>query len=316
MSTPRLILLDGLPGSGKTTTTQQLWLHLESLGHRARWWFEHELGHPVLDYGTAEAARKAGPAEFRFTLERAHANWSTLAQRLRAADDTTLLEATLFQTTLGSQLLLDLPRAEIVAHFDRTMELIAPLAPVLVHLRSPDVATALRATIARRGAWFEEFLQLEFGASARGRHVGRNDFAALVDYFAERLALSDELFARFPGRKLAHDNSDADWARQRRAIADFLGLPPMTSPPRPPQPEDFVGRYRAATGDQWTIAADAAGLHLVGDAPARLVPHGHDRFVIEGLCVEMIFRRATDGRVTAIECDENLPALPTRWARV
>ncbi|HVU25847.1 MAG TPA: hypothetical protein VHE13_17080, partial [Opitutus sp.] len=228
----------------------------------------------------------------------------------------TLLEGTLFQATVGAQLLADLPRAEIVAHFERTLELIAPLEPVLIHLRQENVETALTATGTRRGPWFVEFLRSEFAATARGRRLGRSDPAALLEYFTERREISDELFARFPGRKLAYENSDGDWARQRKAITDFLGLPPMSVPARPERAEEFMGRYRASTGDEWIVTADAAGLRLDSDAPARLLPRSRDRFVIEGLCVEVTFERSAGGAIDAIACAGNLPDLPPRWARV
>jgi hypothetical protein len=315
---PRLILCDGLPGSGKTTTTQQLWLHLDSLGHEARWWFEHELNHPVIGFDQARAAQQAGGAEARQIFAQAHAGWAKLAPQLDAGRGITLLEGTLFQATVGAQLLADLPRAEIVAHFDRTLELISPLEPVLIHLRQENVEAALTATCARRGPWFLAFLQGEFAATARGRRVGRNDPAALLDYFTERRAVSDELFTRFSGRKLAHENSDGDWARQRKAITDFLGLPSMPATARPERAEEFAGRYRAGTGDEWVVTADSAGLCLTTDSPARLLPCGRDRdrFVIEGLCVELTFQRAANGAIEAIACAGNLPDLPPRWTRV
>ncbi|ACB75245.1 hypothetical protein [Opitutus terrae] len=315
MPPPRLILCDGLPGSGKTTTTQQLWLHLEACGERARWWFEHELDHPVLSFGEAREAMQAGPVEYRRALTKAHDGWAALARGLREPGDTVLLEGTLFQATLGTQLLMDLSRAEIATHFDRTCELLAPVAPVLIHLRPADVAEALRVTCARRGAWFWDFLQGEFAATPRGRRLGRSDPAAILDYFRERREWSDELTARFPGRVFVHDNADADWPRQGRAISDFLGVPPIVPPPRPANAEELTGRFCAATGDEWRIVADDTGLRLVGENAPRLLPHGPDRFVIEGLCVELAFERDAGGAIAAIRCAGSLPDLPPRWTK-
>lgn len=314
---PRLIFFDGLPGSGKTTTTQQFWLHLEALGYPARWWFEHQLGHPVFDYEALREARQAGREPLRAMLGAAHERWAALVRQIEVGRETTLIESTLGQTTVGTQLLADESRDEILAHFDRTAEIIAPLDPVLIQLHQPDVAAALYSIGARRGAWFAEYLQGEFAGSARGQRLGRSDLAAVVEYFQERQALSAEAFARFPGRKLVYDNSDCDWARQGRAIADFLGLPPPTPPACPANAPEYVGRYRAESGDEWLVEADAAGLHLAGDSPARLLPHGRDRFVIQSLCVETVFERgATGGAVVAIACEANLPGMPTRWERV
>ena len=40
-SATRLILVDGLPGAGKSATAQRLWLHLLANDHRAHWFHEH-----------------------------------------------------------------------------------------------------------------------------------------------------------------------------------------------------------------------------------------------------------------------------------
>ncbi|MBM3854818.1 MAG: hypothetical protein FJ399_16975 [Verrucomicrobia bacterium] len=228
-----------------------------------------------------------------------------------------MLESTLFQTILGSQMLADLPRDEIIAHFDRTVELIAPAEPILIYLRQDDAAAALHRICERRGRWFVEYLQAEFGSSASGRRTGCNDLDAIIDYFRQRCDLSDELFARFAGRKLIHDNTDADWERQRRAFTDLLGLPPIKLPAPPDRPEQYTGRFRAESGDEWTITASGGNLTIAGDNPSRLVPHGLDRFVIEGLCVELVYeRRPADGAIEAFGCFGNLPSLPPRWVKV
>jgi hypothetical protein len=315
MARTRLILCDGLPGSGKTTTTQQLWMHLDGLGRRARWWFEHQLHHPVLGYAKARDALLAGPDAVRSAMAAAHEGWAGLAARGESPEDTVLLESTLFQTTLGTQLLADWSRTEILAHFERTAALLAPVEPQLIHLRAPDVARALRTTCDRRGPWFLDFLQTELAATPRGRRVGRADFAALLDYFNERHELSDELCRRFPGPVLVHDNSDADWERQRRAITDWLRLPPMQPASPPAQPEQYTGLFRATTGDEWCVVAEPDGLRLGGANPARLLPYGPDRFFIEALCVELRFRRRDDGVVRAIECTAELPDLPVTWVK-
>lgn len=315
MVPPRLILCDGLPGSGKTTTTQQLWLHLDDLGHPAQWWFEHQLNHPVLGFGPAREALRAGAASFRGSMAAAHAGWARLAAAAAETDGTVLIESTLLQTTLGSQLLMDWSRSDVIAHFERTRALLAPAEPVLIHLRPAEVERALRTACERRGPWFLEFLQGEFAATPRGRRVGRSDFRALLDYFRERGELSDELAARFPGRVLVHDNSDADWVRQRRAITEFLALPPMPEATVPDRPEQYAGTFRAPSGDTWEIGPRRDGLWLEGANPARLLPHGPDRFFIEGLCVELRFRRGTNRVVEAIDCRAQLPDMPGTWVK-
>ena len=51
---PKLILVDGFAGTGKSTAAQQLWLNLVRGGHDAIWFHEHEAHHPIFEYGEVE----------------------------------------------------------------------------------------------------------------------------------------------------------------------------------------------------------------------------------------------------------------------
>jgi hypothetical protein len=210
---------------------------------------------------------------------------------------------------------MDLPVREISSHFDRTAELIAPLSPSLVLLRQSDVSAALRRTCERRHPWFEAFLVEQFAATPRGRRIGRTPFDAVVAYFIERQEITDSLVKRWPGPKLVHDNTDGDWERQRLAVAEFLALPETRHTPISREVPELTGVYRAETGDEWRIAADAQGLYLADGARPRLLPHGRDAFVIVGLCVEVEFERV-GGVSQAIRCRGALPGLAERWSKV
>ena len=60
MINSNLILIDGISGSGKSTTAQRLYLHLLRLGHDVQWFYEHDTAHPILPYHEIEAALDSG----------------------------------------------------------------------------------------------------------------------------------------------------------------------------------------------------------------------------------------------------------------
>lgn len=314
---PRLIFVDGLPGSGKSTTSQRLCFHLQRLGRPARWYFEHEQGHPIFDDDQVRLARATGPAEPSRILERALAGYAALAARPPgAAEPTLILESTLFQTSVGTQLLMDLPAAEIERHFLQVMGTVAPLAPALIVYRPPDVAAAMRRAAEKRGAWFPEFLVAHLGDTPRGRRTGIADFAGVIAFFEDYRALCDALFARFAGPRIAVDNSAGDWTRHTRDITDFLGLPPLAEPTVSAESAELTGRYRAGDGDEWSVAADERGLFFDDAARNRIVARPGGGFAIEGMCIELDFERDAAGQVRRIRCVGALSELAAVWEKV
>jgi hypothetical protein len=88
-----LICVDGLPGSGKSTTAQLLFIHLSRNGYNAEWFYEHQISHPIYKYYDLGKAFGMSPLESKRAHERALRNWKRLANSLRRTGRITILES-------------------------------------------------------------------------------------------------------------------------------------------------------------------------------------------------------------------------------
>ncbi len=314
----RLIFVDGLPGSGKSTTAQRLSLHLRRQGYPARWSFEHENQHPLFVESAVRALREQQPNAAPALFDRALTGYAMLTDRMSAVPpETLLLEGTLFQTAVGSQLLLDHSQADIETFFDRTLKTVAALNPALIHLAPADPVAALHRTAETRGSWFPDFVLQHLRATPLGQRLAITDWSGAVALLTKHRALCDALFERFPGPKIAVDPSIGDWNQINAAITSFLQLPPLIEPPPAADLAQVAGAYRAeGTDDTWEFVVNADGLALAGPPLTRLWARPEGGFEIEGLAIELDFELDATGRGVAVHCAPRINELPLHWLRV
>src|SRR5262245_19294521 len=158
MINTNLICVDGLPGSGKSTTAQLLFIHLARNGHEAEWFYEHQTSHPIYKYHDLEKAFGMSLLESKRTHEGALRNWKRLTNSLEGTGRITILESTFFQTTAGGLLLMDLTAEEILGFVSRVREIIQRLNPVIIYFYQRDITQALKNIRNRRGEFFETLL--------------------------------------------------------------------------------------------------------------------------------------------------------------
>ncbi len=148
MRTTSLVLFEGLPGSGKSTSGQRLTLHLDDLGVPARWWHEEHPGHPLYPFGDqaslgrflADLESEARGAVVAGVLER----WRGFAAGLVRPGRVAVLDSCLFVYATLCLYRADAPAAVITAYLDQVAQAIAPARPCVVYFVQPDVAAALR----------------------------------------------------------------------------------------------------------------------------------------------------------------------------
>jgi hypothetical protein len=285
-----VILVEGLPGSGKSTTGQRL---QRQLGASATWLSEMGPDHPVYLFHDRASlnALLADLAAGRHeeVIERALAKWAAFADATRSAGQRQVLDSCLFgYLTWTLHPHFDVAPAVVHAYVDRVVELLRPLAPRLLYLHQRDVGAALRRIRPARGGRMLEGYEQRAVESPFGKRRGLAGFEGLVAYWRAWRELADAAFERVPIAKLAVDTTDGDWTAYDRAIGAFLGLPALEPVARLPaaELEPLAGTYVDPSDGLTVRIVVERGVLVAYDLPGAfprnpLLPVGDGRFEVE-----------------------------------
>lgn len=245
----KLIMVEGIPGSGKSTMADRLSRHLASLGLRTTCLLEGERAHPInlawhayLTRPEYEAVLREHPLHaaniaryamvepdyalvpyrdgfslfFGDTLGAYFAareftygdgpvlplagytdvvctRWRRFAEHAMADSGLFVLDASFLQHTIHDLLRLYDPETDvIVAHLDRLLREITPLAPVLFYIAQADIQASLRRTAARRNR-------------------PSYQTAEALAFWTRRKRIEYEALARLPLRAYVLDNTEEQW---------------------------------------------------------------------------------------------------------
>jgi len=308
----RVIFIEGIPGSGKSTTAQFLAWHLQRAGIPAVWWYEEMRDHRLFvfhDLQTLqETVDKLFSGRHQEVVEAALARWRAFAEEHARGDAVAVFDSCLFGYMTWGLFPADVPWGEIEAYVAEVERIIAPLNPAVIYLSQQDIGRALRRIIERRGRDTEEFLVGRTTGNPYGKRLGLQGFEGLIRHWTDFRALTDGLFARCPFEKLAIENSAGDWRAYEARMLDFLGLPQLADDEPPPAGlHRFAGIYARIgqeDGEDCRVELAADGLLLEGLdivwTRSRLLPRGGARFAVQSLPFEVTFEEADSGGVTGL----------------
>ena len=189
----RLILIEGLPGSGKTSLAEWLCARLRAAGSDAVCIPELQRDHPVIDRPTMRTARHRGYAE------RCIARWEAFASLVQAREspDVFILEGCFFQSTIRFLVEYEQPKDEIDTYLPAVERWLAPLSPHLVYLTQPDAVLYLqRELICRKGEEIVSKIAAYSSTTPYAVTRGLQGLSALVSLYASYRETCDGLVRR------------------------------------------------------------------------------------------------------------------------
>ena len=311
MRATKLILFEGIPGSGKSTTGQFVARQIERAGHTVRWWYEEETDHPLHTFHDWETMQVVvddlSHGRYPQVIDAVLERWERHAADIVASDTIVLHDSALLGHLTWTLFPFDVPHDAIRAYVTRVEEIIRPCDPVVISFTS-DVSQTLRQVCDARGGGWEQGMIRRVEESPYGRHNGLMGFEGLVTYWAAYGAFSDELFAQLSLAKLYVRNASENWLASRREILNFLSLPLAEDVATQPDRARFVGVYGLpldAASQTWEVAWEDDGLvarGLPGVWPrVRLLPTASPHeFVVESYPCVLSFEMDGEGTVRRV----------------
>lgn len=309
MPSPQLIIVEGLPGLGKSTTAQHIAIAHERRGIPCRWYYEADRENPVS--GFYEPQFYGSPPEFIAAQE---ARWREFARVCARRDHVTILESSLFQETIFGLLQYNVPQSEIGGFVHDIVQIIAPLRPAIVYLFHEQPAVAIRRVCERRGPSVEDVYIERNDESPFARRRDLFGFLGLARFWAEYKLIADRLYEDLRFRKLRVDVTHGHHPEHELRLLDFLGMPAVTEEP---VSEAYLRRFTGAYGYELRDEARSFRVELGGadlvvrGCPClwpenRLLPRNLNTFYAESWPYIVEFEESRTGCVAAMRITDGI----------
>src|SRR5262245_4020316 len=148
----RMILVEGVPFTGKSTTSEYIATQLDLNGCPAQWVPEGLMLQKYFPHALAVLKRSQTLSETVLWAE-----WSAFVETALAAPTMFVVDSALSYAAVDPLLMEDRPVEAIQAELRRIAELCAPLQPRVIHLVG-DVEHLVPASIVERGEGWREHL--------------------------------------------------------------------------------------------------------------------------------------------------------------
>lgn len=214
-----IIAIEGLPGSGKTSTARWLAGELQKQGLTGDWWHEGQLNHPIglpWTYADARATVAATtPTTYPFD------SWRSIP---RAGHDFEIVEAKFLQSTSAFALFQGLDEETIASLPTRILKQINLDRFILIVLDVSDPREHLRQTVSARRKQYPDwidFIREFFSEMPWCQKRGLQGEDAFVEALAEWHSVQSRLLETLACEQVKVF-PELGWDEAHRAISEFV----------------------------------------------------------------------------------------------
>jgi Deoxynucleoside kinases len=211
MKNTKLIILDGIPGSGKTTLAKKIASRLDNLNISNRFYSELEPNHPLFIHERRFSSFQI-QEEVDYYINRMVELYSNFVSNHKNKEDIVIIESVLFQDNISFAYNLMMDHSKIIDLANKLINVLSELQPSLIYFYQPDVERNWKFISEVRGPDWLPSLRTDEGLARAVRDWTPNqEFIRLI-------------IENWDVKKLIIQNNDYLWEKYTQETMDFLGL--------------------------------------------------------------------------------------------
>ena len=220
-----LIFIEGLPGSGKSVSAENLARGLTAKGHTVKMFNEMDPTNPLHTAAIDPQGAAFADAHLRFNIEgyshQSLEKYRDLRFSLREGA-TTIFESFPMQSHVRVLMQMDAPLSFIEQFWRDIQEALRPLAPALLYFEETDPDSALRRILELRGEKWAEYIVGALSQSPYAVSRSLTGVEGVIQMMSDYNALTQRLFSSWDLDKKMLPARPQDYAGRDAAILDYF----------------------------------------------------------------------------------------------
>ncbi len=294
MRDSKLVMVTGMSGTGKSSTSQQLAKQYELNGIPCRWIHEEIENHPIRKEGEFAVDRLDTEEGMKHNVIEMLSRWKALANEIAESDQVYVMEGCFYQSIIRYFFASPYTEEQIKVYYSEVLEILKPLKPSLVFLYRPQVRESFQQAFSVRGEqWKNIILQWEDeGYFKYHPYAGEESIYAMWEHYQR---LTNEHFDQYQGNKIKLFTADGQWQKHIQELTEFMGLSFIPRKfPSLKNPEQYVGDYiLEEQGQKYTLRFKAVDGALYGQTSwwtnMALIYLGNHEFEVLSFPIKYIF---------------------------
>ncbi len=220
MINTKLILVEGISGSGKSSTAHYLSRQLDKNNIKNRWFHEEEKEHPL--FYDRKKPMEPGIDRTEYFIENYPQQWANFAKQIEEYDGVCIIESFLTQFSL-IPLIMKSYSEEKIQNFIKQLYLqIEPLNPVIVFNYYNDVKFGLDLNLSRRGKEWENWYLNHVASTPFAKENNLDGYNAALSVMQKLSDNSKEFMNTIPDQVIDIDISSQYWEEFHQRLSDHL----------------------------------------------------------------------------------------------
>lgn len=212
----KLILVEGIPGSGKSTTARYIALQSERNGYKTELFHESAFQHPIFLQDPI--------GNHMEWMELYISNCDKFLNDQKDHESTIVMESALFQSPVLHLLHMDIDREIIVQFIEKIYSRLTDINCSLIYLYQNDPMVGINRMMKTRGdrLWLNNTYE-KYKDEPYYVNRGQRSPDLHLDFLFEYASVARSAYSRCSLNSLAIENTNWDWSTYHRSILDYFG---------------------------------------------------------------------------------------------
>ncbi|QVK17683.1 hypothetical protein KHQ81_12660 [Mycoplasmatota bacterium] len=296
MKDSKLIIVTGISGAGKSTTSQKLAYQYEQNGIKHRWLHEEIKAHPIRDKEFSIASIDS-EEDMDKNVSYMYSLWGKLADDIEKSDDVFIMEGCLYQNIIRYFFNCNYSIEKITKFYDTVMEIISKLNPTIVFLYRSELRDSFRTAFEVRGERWKNIILNAEGEGYFNEHEYKGD-DSVYNMWENYQEIADTMFRRYQGNKIKINTSNELWEKYMKDLMEYLGLEYNYEKVIVPEfLQQYCGRYSVTIDDrqhELKIKLDESKENIYCEVfffkNIKLIPLGNHEFLLMSFPIKLSFK--------------------------